>query len=164
MPAIGQPLPPRKPATPGWTLRELTPADIPRVCELEFVLFPDEAWDEAMVFEEVTHPSRRYVAAANDAGELVGYAGIMLAGDAADLHTIGTVDEGCGVGTAMLRWCEREAVKGGAERLLLEVRDDNSRARKFYSRHGFHELGVRRGYYRTPNGRVDAVIMEKALA
>jgi ribosomal-protein-alanine N-acetyltransferase len=45
---------------------------------------------------------------------------------------------------------------------LLEVREDNPRARQLYSRHGFTEVGVRRGYYQ-PSG-VDAVVMRKGLA
>jgi len=44
---------------------------------------------------------------------------------------------------------------------LLEVREDNPRARQLYSRHGFTEVGIRRGYYQ-PSG-VDAVVMRKEL-
>jgi ribosomal protein S18 acetylase RimI-like enzyme len=44
---------------------------------------------------------------------------------------------------------------------LLEVREDNPRARRLYLRHGFAEAGIRRGYYQ-PSG-VDAVVMRKVL-
>ena len=54
-----------------------------------------------------------------------------------------------------------EADKRGYEEVLLEVRKDNPRARRLYLRHGFAEVGVRRGYYQ-PSG-VDAVVMRKGL-
>lgn len=187
MPAIGQPLPsaprPRSGAAPeseraqphplpgatgeDWHLRPITLADAPALAALEQVLFPDEAWDLAMVAEEISHPDRRYVAAVEAAGQIVGYAGIMRSGETADLHTIGTVLPSVGIGRALLAWCIEAARapdprtgEPGAKRLLLEVRDDNHRARAFYEAAGFTELGVRRGYYRTSTGRVDARVME----
>jgi ribosomal-protein-alanine N-acetyltransferase len=45
---------------------------------------------------------------------------------------------------------------------LLEVREDNPRARQLYRRHGFTEIGIRRGYYQ-PSG-ANAVVMRKELA
>jgi ribosomal protein S18 acetylase RimI-like enzyme len=45
--------------------------------------------------------------------------------------------------------------------VFLEVREDNPRARNLYKRHGFTEIGVRRGYYQ-PAG-VDAIVMRKDL-
>lgn len=201
MPAIGQPLPARHglrvtplPAQPTdpipehWQLRDATPADAHALAALDTVLFPDEAWDEVMVREEITHPARRYVCAvacgSNSAGgepenpatpespvdpasasreRVLGYAGIMLGVDVADLHTIGTVHPGQGIGQALLTWCEEKAAAGGAARLLLEVRADNARARAFYRTAGYSELGRRRGYYHTPTGAIDALVMEKQL-
>ena len=55
-----------------------------------------------------------------------------------------------------------EARKRGCAEVLLEVREDNPRARRLYLRHGFTEVGIRRGYYQ-PSG-VDAVVMRKELA
>lgn len=195
MPAIGQPLPPRRvpsaiplpasttdPNQGPWWLRSATLADVQVLAMLEAELFPDEAWDAVMIREEISHPSRRYVCAVtgrSESGEktpggsagpadvgserILGYAGIMLAGDLADLHTIGTIRPGEGIGRALLHWCEENAAVGGAERLLLEVRVDNERARVFYRKAGYSELGWRRGYYHTPTGVIDAIVMEKSL-
>lgn len=64
----------------------------------------------------------------------------------------------------------------GAQQLWLEVRPTNARAKAVYARHGFREIGVRKGYY--PNSgsglpvlpgmpevtqREDAVVMSLAL-
>ena len=95
-------------------------------------------------------------------GEIVGYGGIVVVGDVADVQTVGTVAaaQGRGIGAAQLRWMAAEATVRGASALMLEVRASNAAARRLYARHGFQELHVRRRYY--PGGE-DAVIMRKAL-
>lgn len=147
-------------------MRLATPADVEEIAFAELELFPDEAWNVFQLAEEIEHPDRRYVIAAAGAdasGELLGYAGIMLAGDLADLHTIGTLRESVGIGRALLAWCEEQARRGGAERLLLEVREDNDRARSFYTRAGYQEIDRRKGYYRIRGRRIDALVMQRDL-
>lgn len=150
----------------AWALRPATLADVEEIAFAELELFPDEAWNVFQLAEEIEHPDRRYVvavASADASGELLGYAGIMIAGDLADLHTIGTLREGVGIGRAMLAWCEEQARREGAERLLLEVREDNDRARAFYTRSGYQEIDRRRGYYRIRGRRIDALVMQRQL-
>lgn len=154
----------------GAADRQLRPATLEDVEEIAFAeleLFPDEAWSVFQLAEEIEHPSRRYVLAVSgqgaSSGALLGYAGIMLAGETADLHTIGALQEGRGIGRALLAWCEQAARDGGAERMLLEVREDNDRARAFYARAGYREIDRRRGYYRIRGRRIDAIVMERAL-
>jgi ribosomal-protein-alanine N-acetyltransferase len=75
------------------------------------------------------------------------------------------VDPACwgrGTGTALLTALVAEAARRGCQEVLLEVREDNPRARQLYLRHGFAEIGIRRGYYQ-PSG-VDAVVMRKVLS
>lgn len=160
---VGGPAP--EPGSP-WALRRARPEDLGPIAEAELALFPGEAWSPAQLAEEIAHPSRDYVVAAEGedaAGPLLGYAGIMVAGDVADLHTIGTLRPGAGIGRALLRWCEEVAVVRRAERMLLEVREDNDRARTFYARAGYVEIGRRPGYYRLPDRTVDALVMERRL-
>ena len=158
-------------STPGWSLRPATLEDVEEIAFAELELFPDEAWNVFQLAEEIDHPSRRYVVVVEDGGEdggdagraLLGYAGIMLAGDVADLHTIGTRREGVGIGRALLAWCEEQARRGGAERMLLEVREDNARARAVYTAAGYREISRRRGYYRIRGRSIDALVMERHL-
>lgn len=163
----------------SWSLRPATLEDVEEIAFAELELFPDEAWTVFQLAEEVEHPDRRYVVAVEEGAEparsadgrtlpgrggaLLGYAGIMLAGDLADLHTIGTRREGEGIGRALLAWCEEQARTGGAERMLLEVREDNTRARALYVAAGYREIGRRRGYYRIRGRRIDALVMEREL-
>lgn len=49
-----------------------------------------------------------------------------------------------------------------AARILLEVAADNTPARALYAACGFHPVGRRPGYYRTPAGnRCDAVLLAR---
>lgn len=156
---------------PSWILRPVRASDIEAIARAELELFPDEAWSRDQLTEELLHPLRRYVVCVEEGAgvgippgdELLGYAGIMIAGDAADLHTIGTRRPGQGIGRAMLTWCEQAARSLGARRLLLEVREDNDRARAFYTAAGYREISRRRGYYRIRGRAVDALIMEREL-
>jgi [ribosomal protein S18]-alanine N-acetyltransferase len=68
---------------------------------------------------------------------------------------------GRGIGSALLGALLQAAVGRGCTEVLLEVREDNPRARGLYLRRGFEEIGVRRGYYQ-PSG-VDAIVMRKDL-
>jgi ribosomal-protein-alanine N-acetyltransferase len=53
------------------------------------------------------------------------------------------------------------AEDSGVRSLYLEVRESNGRAREMYARRGFHEIGVRKGYYEGP--REDARVLKKSL-
>jgi [ribosomal protein S18]-alanine N-acetyltransferase len=146
-------------------LRGMTSADMAGTMALEQELFPEDAWTPEMFAAEFAQPSsRRLYLVAEDGNTLIGYAGMMFTGGTqADVVTL-AVDParwGEGTGTALLMALVDEADKRGCEEVLLEVREDNPRARRLYLRHGFTEIGIRRGYYQ-PSG-VDAVVMRKAL-
>ncbi len=150
---------------PRVRLRDMSPADMAAIIDLEQKLFPDDAWTPEMFAAEFAQPpARRRYLVAEDAGTLVGYAGMMFTGGTqADVVTL-AVDParwGEGTGTALLQALVGEASRRGCTEVFLEVRKDNPRARQLYLRHGFTEIGIRRGYYQ-PSG-VDAVVMRKVL-
>jgi ribosomal-protein-alanine N-acetyltransferase len=146
-------------------LRGLKRADMPAIISLERELFPEDAWTPEMFAAEFAQPpSRRLYLVAEDGDALVGYAGMMFTGGSqADVVTLAVTPArwGEGTGTALLTALVEEAGNRGYEEVLLEVREDNPRARRLYLRHGFTEVGIRRGYYQ-PSG-VDAVVMRKGL-
>jgi ribosomal-protein-alanine N-acetyltransferase len=155
----------RPDGTPRGRLREMTKTDMPRIMALEQELFPEDAWTPQMFAAEFAQPaSRRLYLVAEEGDALIGYAGMMFTGGLqADVVTL-AVDPaywGRGTGTALLLALVGEAGRRGCREVLLEVRKDNPRARQLYLRHGFAEIGVRRGYYQ-PSG-VDAVVMRKVL-
>jgi [ribosomal protein S18]-alanine N-acetyltransferase len=149
----------------GVRLREMTEADMPRILTLEQELFPDDAWTPQMFAAELAQAAaRRLYLVAEAEGMVIGYGGMMFTGGPeADVVTLG-VDQGSwgrGTGTALLTALVAEAARRGCTEVLLEVREDNPRARQLYLREGFAEIGIRRGYYQ-PSG-VDAVVMRKVL-
>jgi ribosomal-protein-alanine N-acetyltransferase len=147
-------------------LREMKRADMPAIILLERELFPEDAWTPEMFAAEFAQPpSRRLYLVAEAGNALIGYAGMMFTGGSqADVVTLAVNPArwSQGTGTALLMALVDEAGKRGYEEVLLEVREDNPRARQLYLRHGFTEVGIRRGYYQ-PSG-VDAVVMRKELA
>lgn len=69
-----------------------------------------------------------------------------------------------GLGLKLVAAGARAARAAGADRLFLEVADDNAAARALYARAGFVESGLRRAYYARPDGaRRDAVVMTRDL-
>jgi ribosomal-protein-alanine N-acetyltransferase len=152
-------------------LREMTLDDMPAVMALEQELFPEDAWTPAMFASEFGEsPARRRYLVAQDAADggeapvLIGYAGMLFtSGPEADVLTLAVHPRhwGNGVGTALLCALVDEARGRRCGKVFLEVREDNPRARSLYLRHGFVEIGVRRGYYQ-PAG-VDAIVMRKDL-
>jgi ribosomal-protein-alanine N-acetyltransferase len=148
---------------PGVTVRDMVPADIPAVHELEVRLLPVDAWPLQMFVDELAQPeTRRYLIAEAPDG-IVGYAGLMCIEPIADVQTIAVVPEyeGRGIGSALLTELISEGRRRGAADVLLEVRADNPRAQQLYRRFGFEQIHVRRKYYRDG---VDALIMRLEIA
>lgn len=146
----------------GVMLRDMTPADIPAVHELECRLFPVDAWPLQMFAAELAQAETRRYLVAERAGRIVGYAGLMCIQPIADVQTIAVVpeQEGRGIGSALLTELIRESRLRRAEDVLLEVRADNPRAQQLYRRYGFEQIHVRPRYYRDG---VDALIMRLRL-
>lgn len=72
------------------------------------------------------------------------------AADEAELQSIAVEDShrGTGVGSEMMRAFLAWASAAGVRTVHLEVREGNARARAFYARWGFAEIGRRPRYYR----------------
>lgn len=152
------------------TVRALRWWDVEAVVGLERTLFGDTAWTAEAFWGELAHPENRwYVVALADrspddavpAGELLGYAGLLVTGAEADVQTIAVAPsvQGTGLGRRLLDLLVEQAVRRGATSLLLEVRADNDRAIDLYARNGFEQIALRRRYYQP--GDVDAVIMRR---
>ncbi|WP_097257262.1 ribosomal protein S18-alanine N-acetyltransferase [Streptomyces sp. Ag109_G2-15] len=137
--------------------------DIDPVLELEKDLFPEDAWSRGMFWSELAHSrgseaTRRYLVA-EDAGRIVGYAGLASSGELADVQTIAVArdQQGTGLGALLLAELLKAATAFECSEVMLECRVDNVRAQKLYERFGFEPIGFRRGYYQP--GNVDALVM-----
>ena len=64
-----------------------------------------------------------------------------------------------GLGNLILDHLIEAARRMGAEVILLEVRPSNKAAVHLYHSHGFNEVGMRKSYYPSHDGREDALIL-----
>jgi ribosomal-protein-alanine N-acetyltransferase len=69
-----------------------------------------------------------------------------------------------GIGSTLLDSVCSAGRVSGAEFIVLEVAVDNSAALALYTSRGFRSIGHRRNYYRQANRRVDALVLQLALA
>ena len=130
----------------------------------ERAMFGTEAWTESGYRTELADTERRYYLVAGGAqGELLGWAGVMVIADSAEILTVGVIPSARrrGIARQVLDGLLGEARRRGAVEAFLEVRVDNEAARALYARAGFAQVGLRRGYY--DGGRVDAVVMRREL-
>lgn len=145
------------------TIRAAGADDVPAVAALERDNLGADAWSEPLVREGVVGalPTVRYLVAEVE-GAVVGHAVASVAGDIAELQRI-AVDPAHrrhGLASALLDAVTADAAGEGADRLLLEVREDNAGARAFYAARGFVEIDRRRRYYRDG---ATAVVLARGL-
>ncbi|MEU6640951.1 ribosomal protein S18-alanine N-acetyltransferase [Saccharomonospora sp. NPDC046836] len=143
-------------------LEPLRRGNIRHCVEIEQDLFSGDSPWTSRAFHAELDAGGHYLVALTDDDELVGYAGLAIAGRPGDfetsVHTIGVQagHQGQGIGTALL-----QALLARADELrapvFLEVRTDNHNAIRLYERHGFSRIGLRKGYYQ-PSG-ADAYTM-----
>lgn len=81
--------------------------------------------------------------------------------DEAELLNIAVApdQQGRGMGGILIDELVRQCLDSQIEKIHLEVRESNARARRLYLQHGFIEVGRRKQYYPTQDGREDAILM-----
>lgn len=65
-----------------------------------------------------------------------------------------------GVASALLDWLEVTARVAGIASIRVEARQTNFAAREFYSKHGYRQVELLRGYYESYD---DAVVLKRTL-
>lgn len=97
---------------------------------------------------------------------VIGYGVVMLSPGEAHILNI-CIDpeyQGKGLGRYLLGHLVKRSNRTDVDMILLEVRRSNNAAQQLYLSEGFHELGVRKAYYPSDDGREDAIILAKYLA
>lgn len=144
-------------------VRPAAAADLDFVVALEAEAFPADSWSPVLLAEAIAGilPTTTVLVAEVE-GEAVGYALTSTVQDVAELQRVATLAAArrTGVASALVVAAADAAEESGAERLLLEVREDNAAARAFYAAHGFAEIARRARYYRDGT---TAVVLERRL-
>ena len=147
---------------PAIVYRPLDAAHAADVARMESELMGNDAWNEAMVLDDLPRADRSWWAAYDREDKLIGYVGVLVIDGDMQILKIATARDHQreGIATELLAHVMEDARALGAHKSSLEVRVSNAGAIAFYENLGFQNLGRRPGYY--PD-REDAYIMEGPL-
>jgi [ribosomal protein S18]-alanine N-acetyltransferase len=144
-------------------IRPATPADVDAITRLERDNLGDDAWSPVLVAEGVAGelPTVHYLVA-EDGEEVVGHAVVSVVAEISELQRIAVdaTHRRRGLATRLLEEVVDLVLREGADRLLLEVREDNAGAIAFYAARGFVEIDRRRRYFRDGG---TAVVMRRGI-
>lgn len=143
------------------SLRDLRPADLPRVVEIEQSSF-STPWRRS-TFEGLLRRSDADLIAATVDGQLAAYAITWTIMDQAELGNVAVSPEARrrGLGRMLVQAALSRVYRRGARECFLEVRESNQVARRLYESLGFTAIGRRRRYYSSPVE--DALVMRAGL-
>lgn len=145
------------------TYREMSTFDVPALVGIEKEVFPESPWSAAQFREELSGvPRSRKYLVAHENGKIVGYAGIALAGDVADIHNIAVIPSHRkrGIASHLLDELEAWALDKGVAALMLEIREGNKEDQPLYEKRGYNVISRRDNYYATG---IHALIMRKEV-
>lgn len=132
-------------------LRPATPADIPRIVTLERL--PESRrfvgqWSEERHRRALSDDDTRYLVCESESGDVLAYAilrGLSEDSGSIELKRIVVAAPGKGLGRKILEEVIQMVFEDlKAHRLVLDVFEDNARARHLYQRLGFVQEGVLR--------------------
>lgn len=138
-------------------LRQMRVEDVARVMEIERECFATP-WHESAYLTEISNRSAYYIVACIDS-VVVGYGGMWVIMDESHITTLGVARDyrGRKLGEVILVGLLEEAMRRGARRSTLEVRQSNHVAQNLYRKYGFVPAAIRRGYY--TDNHENAVVM-----
>ena len=144
-------------------LRTMTASDLKQVITVEKRAYP-HPWTIGIFHDCLRVGYNAWVMTLDN--NVIGYGIVMLAaGEAHILNLCIDPDyQGKSLGRYLLRHLVEKSHQTDIDMVLLEARRSNAQAQQLYVSEGFHELGVRKAYYPTDNGREDAIILAKYLA
>lgn len=139
-------------------IRKMTLADVEAVFAIEVATFPTPWTLDSFYYEMNENQYAHYLVCEDETG-IIGFCGIWLVIDAAQITNVAVVEtaRGRGLGEAMMLEAMRIAREADMDTMSLEVRVTNTVAQNLYRKLGFLDGGIRKGYY-TDNGE-DALVM-----
>ena len=137
--------------------RKATKEEICGIAQIETEVFTD-AWSEKSIFETYQQ-AQSLVIVAVDGNCVVGYCILYMVLDEGEIARIAVEPSWRkqGVGQGLLHYACSYCKENGVERLLLDVREGNDSARRFYEKYGFEVDGIRKSFYENP--KENAVLM-----
>ena len=145
-------------------MRPMEKGDIPVIMKIELLAYP-QPW-EMQVMEKCLQTTHYHCYVLEVSGKIEGYLFMsVVVGEMHILNICISPDiQGKGWGRELLhRTFDLAAHQYQANMCFLEVRPSNTSALALYESEGFNEIGMRKNYYPTSNGREDALVMAKSI-
>ena len=142
--------------------RYMIEADMEAVLEIETLSNPFP-WTEQNFIDCLKRDYYCLIQTHSDA--ISGFAIQSIALDEAHLLNIGVSSNKRreGLGSDLLEKIIYASEAMGSKKVFLEVRVSNIAATNLYLDFGFKKIGIRKDYYRLPEGEEDALLMSKSL-
>lgn len=139
--------------------RRMTIDDVQAVHKIELASFPTPWTLDSFYYEMTENQYAHYLVAEDETGEIIGFCGIWLVIDAAQITNVAVVQSvrGQGIGETLMREAMRVAKEANMDVMSLEVRVTNNVAQNLYRKLGFLDGGLRKGYY--TDNQEDALVM-----
>ena len=139
--------------------RRMTIDDVQAVHKIELASFPTPWTLDSFYYEMTENQFAHYLVAEDENGEIIGFCGIWLVIDAAQITNVAVVQSvrGQGIGETLMREAMRVAEEANMDVMSLEVRVTNTVAQNLYRKLGFQDGGLRKGYY--TDNQEDALVM-----
>jgi len=136
--------------------------DLDTVYQLEITNYPIP-WSKGVIKDCIQSDYHSILLKCKE--KIIGYAFLMTAYDESHLLNmcVDKSQQGKGLGRKLLKYLENICLYSQSKSFLLEVRKSNPIAHSLYLSFGFEEIGIRKNYYRTIDGREDAIVMKKLL-
>ena len=130
------------------------------IARAEAEIFPDP-WSHTDVLNTISSSGSMCYVATSDDGELYAYVLGRTVIPEGEIYRIATREpyRSRGIAYRLLDYALKTERGRGLESIFLEVREKNIPARKLYTAYGFHEIGIRKNYYRDPHD--NAILMMK---
>ena len=120
----------------------------------------DDFWNYSILKEELESPNSKYIIAKTNDGEIIGFAGIKIIVDTADIMNIVVKKSwrNQGVGSLLLDNLVSLCKNLSLFSLSLEVNESNLPAINLYKKFGFKQVGVRKNYYQDKDGMIMSLL------
>ena len=118
----------------------------------------DDFWNYNILKDELESENSIYIVAKSN-NEIIGFAGIKILLDEADIMNIVTkkIYRNQGIGTLLLTNLISISKNLNLHSLSLEVNEENKTAIHLYENLGFKNIGIRKNYYKSKNGKIMAL-------
>lgn len=136
-------------------IEEMSLNDLEKIKDILISDF-DDFWNFNILKKELESPNSKYIIVKTNDDEIIGFAGIKILVDNADIMNIVVKKSwrNQGVGNLLLNNLISICKDLNLLSLSLEVNEDNLPAIHLYEKVGFKQVGLRKNYYQDKNGIV----------